>query len=72
MSPQRSVVADPKLSQGARGEPVRVSLAGYGKLNDPQRGKFCYLIPGADGQLKLVAHSVKCIAHGSNVLGLER
>jgi hypothetical protein len=29
------------------------------------------LISRADGKLKLVAHSVECVAHGSNVLGLE-
>jgi hypothetical protein len=71
MSPQRSVVPDPKLSQRARGEPVRVSLTGYGKIDDPQRDKLGYLISRTDGKLKLAAHSVKRVAHGSNVLGLE-
>jgi len=40
MSPQRSVVPDPELSQGARGEPIRVALTGSGKLDDPQRDTF--------------------------------
>jgi hypothetical protein len=39
MSPQRSVVRDPKLSQGARGEPVRIPLTGARKLNNPARDK---------------------------------
>jgi hypothetical protein len=71
MSPERSVVPDAKLSQGARREPVRVALTGSGKLDDPQRDTFGYLISRTDGKLKLGAHSVKRVAHGSNVLGLE-
>ena len=71
MSPQQSVVPDPELSQGARSEPVRVPLSGSSKLNDPQRDKFSYLVSRAGGKLKLGAHSVKCLAHGFNVLGLE-
>jgi hypothetical protein len=71
MSPQRSVVPDRELSQRARGEPVRVLLAGSSKLDDPRRDKFGYLISRTDGKLKLGAHSVKCVAHGLNVLGLE-
>jgi hypothetical protein len=71
MPPQRSVVPDPELSQRSRGEPVRVLLAGSRKLDDPQRDKFGYLISRTDGKLKLAAHSVKRVAHGSNVLGLE-
>jgi len=71
MPPQRSIVPDPKLSQGARDEPVRVALTGSSKLDDPQRDKFGYLISRTDGKLKLGAHSVKRVAHGLNVLGLE-
>jgi hypothetical protein len=71
MSPQRSVVPDPEFSQRTRGEPVRVLLAGSSKLDDPQRDKFGYLISRTDGKLKLAAHSVKRVAHGLNVLGLE-
>ena len=71
MPPQGSIVPDPKLSQGARDEPVRVALTGSGKLDDPQRDKFGYLISRTDGKLKLGAHSVKRVAHGLNVLGLE-
>ena len=71
MSPQRSVVPDPELSQRARGEPVRVLLTGSSKLDDPLRDVFGYLISRTDGKLKLGAHSVKCLAHGFNVLGLE-
>jgi hypothetical protein len=71
MPPQRSIVPDPKLSQGARDEPVRVGLTGSGKLDDPQRDKFGCLISRTDGKLKLGGHSVKRVAHGLNVLGLE-
>ena len=71
MSPQRSVVPDPELSQRARGEPVCVALTGSSKLDDPQRDKFGYVISRTDGKLKLGAHSVKRVAHGFNVLGLE-
>ena len=72
MPPQRSIVPDPKLSQSARDEPVRVALTGSGKLDDPQRDKFGYLISRAGGKLKLDAHSGKRPLHGFNVLGLER
>ena len=71
MSPQRSVVPDPELSQRARGEPVRVLLTGSSNLDDPPRDKFGYLISRTDGELKLGAHSVKRVAHGLNVLVLE-
>jgi hypothetical protein len=71
MPPQRSVVPDPELSQRARGRPVHVPLTSYGKLNDPQRDKFGYLVSRTDGKLKLGAHSVKRVAHGFEVLGLE-
>jgi hypothetical protein len=71
MPPQPSIVPDPELSQGARGEPVRVPLSGSSKLNDPQRDKFSYLVSRAGRKLKLGAHRAKCLAHGVNVLGLE-
>ena len=71
MPPQRSVVPDTKLSQGAGGEPARVPLAGSGKLDDPQRDSFSYLVSGAGGKLKAGADSAKCLVHGFNLLGLE-
>jgi hypothetical protein len=71
MPPQCSVVLDPKLSQDARGEPVRLPLAVYGKLNDPARDKFGFLISGTGGKLKPRARGVERLAHGFNLLGLE-
>jgi hypothetical protein len=71
MSPQRSVVPDPELSQGARGEPVRVLLAGPGTLDNRARDKFGFLIAGASGKLKPGARSIERLAHGFDVLGLE-
>ena len=70
MPPQRSVVPDTKLSQGAGGEPARVPLAGSGKLDDPQRDKFGYLIYRGGGKLKFGAHSVERPVHGLNVFRL--
>ena len=71
MTPQRSVVPDPKFSQDARDEPVRVALTGSGKLDDPARDKFGFVISPADGKLEPRARSVERFAHGFNVLGLE-
>ena len=70
MPPQRSVVPDTKLSQGAGGEPARVPLAGSDKLDDPQRDKFGYLIYRGGGKLKFGAHSVERPVHGLNVFRL--
>jgi hypothetical protein len=36
---------DSELSQDARGEPARVSLAAAGKLYDPARDKFSFPVP---------------------------
>jgi hypothetical protein len=36
MPPQPSIVPDPELGEGARGEIVRVPLTGPGKLNEPR------------------------------------
>jgi hypothetical protein len=57
--------------RGPGGEPVRIPLAGRGKLNDPQRNKFGYLNSRARGKLKPGAHSVKRLVHGLNAFGLE-
>jgi hypothetical protein len=70
MAPQRSVVPDPELSQGAGGEPARVPFASFSKFDDPQRDSFGYLISRPRGKLKLGARGVECLAHGFNVLGL--
>jgi hypothetical protein len=71
MPPQRSIVADPKLSQDARDELVRVALTGSGKLDDPARDKFGFVIFRTDGKLKSRARNVECLAHGFNMLGLS-
>jgi hypothetical protein len=64
MPPQRSIVPDPKLSHGARDEPVRVALAGSGKFDDPARDKFGCVIRRTDGKLKPRARGVERLAHG--------
>ena len=71
MPPQGSIVPDPKLSQGARDEPVRVALTGSGKLDDPARDKFGFVISRTDGKLESRARNVERLAHGFNMLGLE-
>jgi hypothetical protein len=71
MPPQRSVVPDPKLSQGADGEPARVPLASFSKFDDPQRDSFGHLISRPRGKLKLGARGVECFVHGFNVLRLK-
>ena len=71
MPPKRSVVPDPKLSQDARGEPVRVPLTGPSQLDDLARDKFCFVISRTDGKLKSGACNLERLAHGFNVLGLE-
>jgi hypothetical protein len=71
MLPQRSIIPDPKLSQDARHEPVRVPLAGPGKLDDFSRDKFGFVISRADGKLKPRTRSVERLAHGFNVLGVK-
>jgi hypothetical protein len=72
MLPQRSIIPDPELNQDARREPVRVPLAGPGKLDDPARDKFGFVISRTDGKLKPRTRNVECLAHGFNVLGVER
>jgi hypothetical protein len=69
--PQRSVVSYPELGQRARGEPVRVSLAGPGKLNDFLADKLGHLIVRSHGEVERTAHSLKGPVHDLNVLGLE-
>jgi hypothetical protein len=69
--PRRSVILDTELREHARGEPFRVMLAGPGKLDDPERGKFSHAITRADGELEPGAHGFKRLVHGLNVLGLE-
>jgi hypothetical protein len=53
MPPQRSVVLDPEFGQRERGEPVRITLTGDSKLDNPPRDKFCFVIPGTGGSLSL-------------------
>jgi hypothetical protein len=69
--PQRSVILDTELREHARGEPVRVPLAGTGKLDDPQRDKFSYSISRAGRELKLGAHRLKRPVDDADLLGLE-
>jgi TolB-like protein len=69
--PPRSVILDAELCEHARGEPVRVPLAGHGKLNDPLPDQLSHAISQADGQLKLGAHGFKRPVHGADLLGLE-
>ena len=72
MLPQRSIIPDPKLSQDARREPVCVPLAGPGKLDDPARDKFGSVISRTDEKFKPRTRNVERLAHGFNVLGVER
>ena len=69
MPPKRSVVPDTKLSQDARGEPLRVPLTGPSQLDDLARDKFCFVISRTDGKLKSGACNLERLAHGFNVLG---
>jgi hypothetical protein len=71
MPPQRSVILDTELCEHARGQPVRVSLASPGKLDDLFPHKLGHPIFRAHGKLELDAHSVKRLVHGLNMLGLE-
>jgi hypothetical protein len=71
MSPQRSVVLDPELGKHARGEPIRIALTGYGKLDNPPRDQFCFLVAGTGRKVKFRAGSVERLAHGFNMLWLE-
>ena len=71
MPPQRSVILDAELCEHARGEPIRVPLAGHGKLNDLLPDQFCHAISQADRELKLGAHGFKRPVHGADLLGLE-
>ena len=71
MLPQRSIIPDPELSQDARREPVCVPLAGPGKLDDPARDKFGFVISRTDEKFKPRTRNVERLAHGFNVLGLE-
>jgi hypothetical protein len=59
--PKRSVVPDPKLSHDARGEPARVPLATSGKLDDPARDKFGFVISRTDGKLESGACSIDAL-----------
>ena len=72
MPPQQSIIPDPELSQDARREPVRVPLAGPGKLDDPARDKFGFVISRTDGKLKPRTRGLERLAHGFNVLKVER
>jgi hypothetical protein len=69
--PQRSVILDTELCERARGEPIRVVLAGPGKLDDLPCDQLGHLNSRARGKLKLGAHGFKRPVHGLNVLGLE-
>jgi hypothetical protein len=55
--PQPPVIADAEVCQGANDEPVRVSLAGDGQLNDPLRDKLRCMASRARGKLKPTVHS---------------
>jgi hypothetical protein len=72
MLPQRSIIPDPELSQDARRQPVRVPLAGPGKLDNPAGDKFGFVISRTDGKLKPRTRNVERLAHGLNVLRVER
>jgi len=71
MPPQRPVILDAELCEHARGKPVRVPLAGHGKLNDLFPHKLGHLIVRGHGELERDAHSLKGPVHGLDVLGLE-
>jgi hypothetical protein len=71
MPPQRPVILEAELCEDARGEPVRVMLAGPGKLDDLPCDQLGHAIARADGELKPGAHGSKRPVHGLNVLGLE-
>ena len=69
--PKRSVIPDAELCEHARGEPIRVSFAGHGKLNDFQRDKLGHFIVRTHGELERDTHGLKGPMHRLNVLGLE-
>ena len=71
MPPQRPVILDAELCEHARGKPVRVPLAGHGKLNDLLPDQLGHLIVRAHGELERDAHSLEGPVHGLDVLGLE-
>lgn len=71
MPPQRPVILDAELCEHARGKPVRVPLAGHGKLNDLFPHKLGHLNVRGHGELERDAHSLKGPVHGLDVLGLE-
>ena len=71
MPPQRSVILDTELREHARGEPIRVMLAGPGKLDDLPSDQLSHAITRADGELEPGAHGFKRPVHGLNVLGFE-
>jgi hypothetical protein len=71
MSPQRPVILEAELCEHARGEPVRVILAGPGELDDLPCDQLGRAITRADGELEPGAHRFKRPLHGFNVLGLE-
>jgi hypothetical protein len=47
--PQRPVIPDAELCEYASGEPIRVTLAGPGKLDDLPSGQLGHVIARADG-----------------------
>jgi hypothetical protein len=71
VSAATTIILKTELSEHARGEPIRVPLAGPGKLDDLPCDQFGYLNSRASGELKLGAHSVKRLMHGLNAFGLE-
>jgi hypothetical protein len=71
MPPQRPVILEAELCEYARGEPIRVTLAGPGKLDDLPCDQLGHAIAQADGELEPGAHGSKRPLHGFNVLGLE-